>query len=169
MTLSPPAVPVARPRRVGHGRSVIVHLSAPDGEGPDLDGLARAVERLVRSIAPEVETRVTPADAAPGGAPPAAGAEPEEEGGFALDRDRRTVRSDGREVPLTRREFDLVAYLHLRRGRALGRRELMTQVWGTGYLAGDRTVDVHVRRLRVKLGRHGARIRTLRGYGYRFD
>ncbi len=45
----------------------------------------------------------------------------------------------------------------------------MTTVWQTGYLVGDRTIDVHVRRLRIKLGRHASRLTTLRGFGYRLD
>jgi DNA-binding response OmpR family regulator len=52
---------------------------------------------------------------------------------------------------------------------ALGRPELMNTVWRTGYLVGDRTIDVHIRRLRVKLGRHADRLSTLRGFGYRLD
>jgi DNA-binding response OmpR family regulator len=76
---------------------------------------------------------------------------------------------DGRRVVLTRRDFDLLAYLQQHRGMALSRRELMSSVWQTGYLDGDRTIDVHVRRLRLKLGRHAHRLSTLRGYGYRLD
>lgn len=86
-----------------------------------------------------------------------------------LDLVGRTLTVDGAAVLLTRREFDLLAYLQNRRGAALGRRELMNAVWQTGYLAGDRTIDVHVRRLRVKLGSQADRLTTLRGYGYRFD
>jgi DNA-binding response OmpR family regulator len=174
--------------------AVLVYLGAPEqGSSPDLPGLARAVERLVRSLAPEVVTRVTialpPADdvaaaapaapaPAPAGAPaaPATPDTPDAAGGrialadgLHLDLGGRLLDVDGRRQPLTRREFELMAYLQRRRGVAVGRRELMSHVWGAGYLAGDRTIDVHVRRLRVKLGRHHERITTLRGYGYRFD
>lgn len=162
--------------------SLVVRLELPEadrpaahggvtGPGPDLRRLARAVEDLVRAVAPDVVTRVSVEEpprprlhAAPEPAPPARPESPVE-----LDLGSRTLTVDGEPVELTRREFDLLAYLTQRRAVALSRRELMNAVWQTGYLAGDRTVDVHVRRLRVKLGRHAERLTTLRGFGYRFD
>ena len=89
--------------------------------------------------------------------------------GFHLDHAARTAVVDGRAVPLTFREFELLAYLIENRRRSITRTELIDQVWPLGTTAGTRTVDVHVRRLRVKLGPHGRRIRTLRGHGYRLD
>jgi DNA-binding response OmpR family regulator len=152
---------------------------------PDLPGLARAVERLVHSLAPGVVTRVTVAVPPPVPAPVPVGSvtgghtpdDPDADPsgrtalaeGLWFDRASRTLEAEGRRLTLTRREFELLAYLERRRGVAVSRRELMTHVWGGGYLAGDRTIDVHIRRLRVKLGRHRDRIITLRGYGYRFD
>lgn len=88
---------------------------------------------------------------------------------LGLDLAGRTLSVDGRVITLTRREFDLLAYLQDHRGVALGRQELMSTVWRSGYLVGDRTIDVHVRRLRVKLGQHADRLRTLRGFGYCLD
>jgi hypothetical protein len=150
--------------------------SAPS---PDLPGLARAVERLVHTLAPDVVTRVTVAlpaappepDARPRvvPAPPVADGRLKLADGAWLDLGSRTLEVEGRRMPLTRREFELMAYLERQRGVALSRSELKTHVWGSDHLAGDRTIDVHVRRLRVKLGRHHERIATLRGYGYRFD
>jgi DNA-binding response OmpR family regulator len=160
---APPAVSA-----VPAAPAVLVYLGPPqDGSAPsaDLAVLARAVERLVRSLAPDVVTRVTAAGP-PAQAPSARTRLAE---GVWLDRGGRTLDVGGRRLPLTRREFELLAFLERRRGVAVSRRELMAQVWGSGYLAGDRTIDVHVRRLRVKLGRHHDRIATLRGYGYRFD
>jgi DNA-binding response OmpR family regulator len=105
-------------------------------------------------------------DTAPGPLPDPTSESPSD---LALDLAGRTLTVDGRVVTLTRREFELLAYLQDRRGVALSRRELMTTVWQSGYLVGDRTIDVHVRRLRVKLGRHADRLSTLRGYGYRLE
>ncbi|WP_082155501.1 winged helix-turn-helix domain-containing protein [Jiangella alkaliphila] len=89
--------------------------------------------------------------------------------GFHLDHAARIAVVDGWAVPLTHREFELLAYLIENRRRAVTRPELIDQVWPLGTRAGTRTVDVHIRRLRVKLGQHGRRIRTLRGHGYRLD
>ncbi|WP_053205974.1 winged helix-turn-helix domain-containing protein [Jiangella muralis] len=89
--------------------------------------------------------------------------------GFHLDHAARIAVVDGWAVALTFREFELLAYLIENQRRAITRPELLGQVWPLGTQAGSRTVDVHIRRLRVKLGRHGRRIRTLRGHGYRLD
>ena len=80
---------------------------------------------------------------------------------------RRLVLGD-EEVALTHLEFELLAYLVRNRGRAVTRAELMERVWNYQVAASDRTVDVHVRRLRRKLA-GTLRLTTVRGYGYRFD
>jgi DNA-binding response OmpR family regulator len=85
-----------------------------------------------------------------------------------LDHVARRLVVDGIEVPLTHLEFELLAYLLHNKGRAVTRTELMEQVWNYQVAASDRTVDVHVRRLRRKLP-GTLRLTTVRGYGYRFD
>ena len=71
---------------------------------------------------------------------------------------------------LTAKEFLLLQYLLRNRGRVLSRDVLLTDVWGYSYTGGTRTVDVHVRRLRAKLGGlEGASIDTVRGVGYRMS
>jgi DNA-binding response OmpR family regulator len=70
---------------------------------------------------------------------------------------------------LTRLEFDLLLYLTERPRRVLPRRTLMAEVWGIDEPMNSRTVDVHIRRLRDKLGPDEPRITTVRGIGYRFD
>jgi DNA-binding response OmpR family regulator len=92
--------------------------------------------------------------------------------GLLLDLEGRLVSADGEALDLTRREFDLLAHLSTRPGRVLTRAQLLTAVWGLADArhAGPRTVDVHVARLRRKLGvRHGAPLSTLRGVGYRWS
>jgi DNA-binding response OmpR family regulator len=147
--------------------------------GPVLDPnrLARAVEDLIRAIDPtlgqaRVEVEVTHgAPAAEAAVSPAVPLRPtrDRRPDLELNLAGRSLTVDGRSVTLTRREFDLLAYLQDHRGIALSRQELMNTVWQTGYLVGDRTIDVHVRRLRIKLGRHADRLSTLRGFGYRLD
>jgi len=101
------------------------------------------------------------------------GAAPEREvlrdGGITVTPDERRVEVDGREVSLTRKEFDLLADLMRHRGRVLTRDRLLERVWGYDYPGETRTVDVHIRRLRKKLGDPAERsIETLVGVGYRF-
>jgi DNA-binding response OmpR family regulator len=81
----------------------------------------------------------------------------------------RTVLRGGLPIPLTRLEFDLLLYLTQRPRRVLPRRTLMAEVWGIDEPMNSRTVDVHIRRLRDKLGVDRPRITTVRGIGYRFD
>jgi DNA-binding response OmpR family regulator len=92
-------------------------------------------------------------------------------GTLTLDADRHLVTAGGQPVPLTPKEFDLLQALLESAGRVLSREQLLARVWG--YARADeiesRTVDVHVRRLRAKLGVEGRRIATLKGVGYRFE
>ena len=92
-------------------------------------------------------------------------------GRLTIDSDRHTVEVAGASVELTPKEFDLLRALAEARGRVLSREFLLDRVWGYA-AAGEiesRTVDVHVRRLRVKLGDEGQRITTVKGVGYRLE
>jgi DNA-binding winged helix-turn-helix (wHTH) protein len=86
--------------------------------------------------------------------------------GVSIDASLRQVTIDGGEVRLTAREYSLLQYLWARRGTVLSREHLLQHVWGQDYHGGARTVDVHVRRLRSKLGT-ALPIDTVRGGGYR--
>ena len=88
-------------------------------------------------------------------------------GNIAILGDQRQVMVDGKEVVLTFKEFELLSYLMENRGRALSRDKLLDVVWGIGCDVETRTVDVHVRTLRQKLGDAGAMIETVRGVGYK--
>jgi len=87
-------------------------------------------------------------------------------GAIVVDRAAREVRRDGVTVVLTAREFELLVYLADSRGRVVSRSELLERVWGTGYDGGARTIDIHVTRLRSKLG-DALDLTTFRGAGYR--
>ncbi|WP_018352965.1 response regulator transcription factor [Longispora albida] len=91
-----------------------------------------------------------------------------EVGGLRLDLGARDATFDGEPLRLSKREFDLLAYLAARPGRVVGRRELLTEVWHTPYGGDDQTIDVHVSWLRRKLGESAAQPRylhTVRGVG----
>ncbi len=87
-------------------------------------------------------------------------------GGIEVDTGRREVRVDGEVVPLATREFELLTYLVANQGLALSRRQLLNGVWGDGWYGDERTVDVHVRQLRKKLGAD-LPLATVWGVGYR--
>jgi DNA-binding response OmpR family regulator len=86
-------------------------------------------------------------------------------GRIVIDRALHEVTLDGRRVTLTTREFALLSFLSQNRGRVLRRDLLLARVWGPRYEGGARTVDIHVRRLRAKLG-DALPLETLRGAGY---
>lgn len=90
-------------------------------------------------------------------------------GGVELVPEERVVRVDGSRVDLTPREFDLLHYLLVNRGIALSRERLLEEVWGYTFYGDARTVDVHIRQVRKKLGRWAVAIQTVWGLGYRAD
>jgi DNA-binding response OmpR family regulator len=87
-------------------------------------------------------------------------------GGLVVDRAAHEVTVQGRRVTLTAKEFSLLAFLASNRGRVFSREALLARVWGMAYEGGARTVDIHVRRLRAKLG-DALPLETLRGTGYK--
>ena len=84
-----------------------------------------------------------------------------------MDVKRRAVTVDGEPVILTYKEFELLCYLLENRGVVLSRDQILTKIWDYNYSGETRTVDVHIRSLRQKLGDAGALIETVRGVGYR--
>jgi len=89
-------------------------------------------------------------------------------GRLSLSADTYQVTMDGRPLDLTYKEFELLRFLASRPGRVFTRAALLREVWGYDFYGGTRTVDVHIRRLRAKLGpEHEHLIETVRGVGYR--
>lgn len=161
-------------------------------DGVSLSTLVEALRRTLGELAPHAETYATVA-LAPAGAggrdvdvvrlalhepsavarTKAADAEADHvPGGVTIDISRRRVHIDGETAALTFKEFELLQYLVLREGRTIERTELVSSLWSSAdadEVPGERTIDVHVRRLRAKLGRYEDIVRTVRGIGYRFD
>jgi DNA-binding response OmpR family regulator len=91
-------------------------------------------------------------------------------GELTIDPETYQVRLRGRPLDLTYKEFQLLLYLSERPGRVFSRSRLLQEVWGYDFFGGTRTVDVHVRRLRAKLGaEHEAMIATVRNVGYKLE
>jgi DNA-binding response OmpR family regulator len=90
-------------------------------------------------------------------------------GELVIDESTYTARLRGRPLDLTYKEFELLKYLAQHAGRVFTRAQLLQEVWGYDFFGGTRTVDVHVRRLRAKLGpEHEQLIGTVRNVGYKF-
>ncbi|MDQ1583816.1 MAG: hypothetical protein QOF36_1870 [Microbacteriaceae bacterium] len=193
------AAPAPRIRAVPDGteaRGFVLYVGIDEAKaaaaGTDLGRIVEALKKLTAEIAPEAETYAAVA-LAPEGAggrdvdvvrlalqDPAAIAKyrhaPEEEedratGGVVVDISRKRLTLDNENSALTYKEFELLQYLVLREGRTIERAELISSLWNAtdDEVPNERTIDVHVRRLRSKLGRYEDIVRTVRGVGYRFD
>lgn len=90
-------------------------------------------------------------------------------GGLELDLDGHTVSADGRRVPLTYKEYEILRLFLSEQGTVFTRDRLFAEVWGSDYIGESRTVDMHIRTLRQKLGKYGECIRTVRNVGYRWE
>lgn len=89
--------------------------------------------------------------------------------GVVLNQEERTVMIDGERAHLTYKEFEVLRYFLSHPGITFSRDQLFTEVWGEDYVGESRTVDMHIRTLRQKLGPYGERIETVRNVGYRMD
>lgn len=87
--------------------------------------------------------------------------------GLTIDRNTYTLTKNGNELTLPKKEFELLAFLATKPGKVFTRDEILNRVWGNEVVVGDRTIDVHIRRLREKIGTNA--IRTIKGVGYKFE
>lgn len=90
-------------------------------------------------------------------------------GALEIDTKGHEARINGTELSLTLKEFDLLTYLARHPGQVLDRERLLEMVWGYDYYGNARTVDTHVKTLRMKLGEHAGLIQTVWGVGYKFE
>jgi two-component system alkaline phosphatase synthesis response regulator PhoP len=88
-------------------------------------------------------------------------------GGVILDDQRRSVTVDGVAVELTFKEYELLKLLMSRPGTVFSRQQILEKIWGVDFDMDTRTVDMHVKTLRQKLGAHGSIVQTVRNVGYK--
>jgi len=194
-----PAAPAQRERRVPEGaevRGFALYVGIDEAKalaaGIDLPGIVERIRGLLAEIAPAAETHASVAIAPRGvggrdidvvraalrdpalqrRAEPAPEQTAKRRTGIIVDISRKRVIIDGETAGLTFKEFELLQFLVLREGRTVDRQEIIAGLWSEA--AGDdvpneRTIDVHIRRLRSKLGEYEDIVRTVRGVGYRFD
>ncbi len=159
-------------REAGHAIPVLVVVT--EGGWPALAADWGADDAVLNTAGPgEVEARLRMAAgraAGPAGSSGTAGQPGEIRAGqLVINEAAYSARLDGRSLDLTFKEFELLKFLTQQPGRVFTRAQLLQEVWGYDYFGGTRTVDVHVRRLRAKLGAENeALIGTVRNVGYRF-
>jgi len=194
---TPPA-PTRHLRAVPAGtepRGFVLYVGIDDAKaaaaGTDLGAIVEQLKKLTAQLAPSAETYAAVA-LAPAGAggrdvdvvrlalqDPSAltkhrqaeDPEPAKRSGVVIDLSRKRILLDEETAGVTYKEFELLQYLVLREGRTIERAELISALWSDSDddAPNERTIDVHVRRLRSKLGAYEDVVRTVRGAGYRFD
>lgn len=90
-------------------------------------------------------------------------------GGIVIDKAAHQVKIDGKEIELSFKEFELLAYFINNKGVALSRERILNNVWNYDYFGDARTIDTHVKKLRSKMGEKGNYIKTIWGMGYKFE
>lgn len=90
-------------------------------------------------------------------------------GGIELNKSAHQVKIDGKDIELSFKEFELLAYFMENQGIALSREKILNNVWNYDYFGDARTIDTHVKKLRSKLGDRGEYIKTIWGMGYKFE
>jgi transcriptional regulator len=157
------------------GTRLLNEASARPGEGlPAVPPPLRGEDGTLLAVVPIPGTRTSLAIVgypvtAPGAQDDAPPVSPDGRTGLLLDHDQRRVWVDGREIALTFQEYELLAFLTASPGKVFSRVHLMNAVWsGLGHTT-RRTVDVHIHRLRRKLGRPGEYLVTVRRFGYGYQ
>lgn len=144
-------------------RVPIIFLTAKDSEDDVVEGLALGADDYVakpfamRVLVARIKALLRRSQSREAGAA---------EGGVVCDRASLSCRIDGREVKMPRKEFEILALLLGNPGRIFTREELMKQVWPENVVVIDRSVDVHVTRIRSKIAPYGRNIVSRSGYGY---
>lgn len=153
-------------RRIPEFRdTLILFLTALGDEASEITGLnTGADDYIVKPITPRLLTSRVSAlfrrvNKEPG--------KTIEVGDLVIDRDRFTVSYQGQEIILAKKEFELLELLASKPGRVFLRNEILDKIWGREVIVGDRTIDVHVRKLRQKTGLD--LITTVKGVGYKFE
>jgi DNA-binding winged helix-turn-helix (wHTH) protein len=137
-----------------------VALAPAEAQGENIDVVRQALGDPTASRRPRTEIQQRPVHTAQQSSRPS---------GVLIDLSRREVHLDGETLNLTFKEFELLNYLVENATRTVGRDELLSGLWKNAEeVPNERTIDVHIRRLRSKLGRLANTVRTVRGQGYRF-
>ncbi len=148
----------------------VVFLTARSSEVDEVVGLELGADdyiqkpisprKLVARVKAVLRRRETPADA--NGTPIV------HAGPLVINRNHYTVQVHGNDVFFPRKEFEILALLAAHPGKVFSREMLLNRVWGADVVVIDRTVDVHIRKIREKLGTNGELIETIKGVGYRY-
>ena len=147
-------------------QTLVVFLTALSDEGSEIKGLETGADDYIsKPISPKVLVSKVNALFRRVQKPEAKGIM--QVGDLEIDRERYIVKYQGQEIILARKEFELLYLLASKPGKVFLRNEILNQIWGTDVIVGDRTIDVHIRKIRQKLNLDC--ITTVKGVGYKFE
>ena len=147
-------------------KSIICFLSARGEDESQLAGFEVGADDYltkpikVQILVSRVKALLKRVDSEPASAQPTGNA-------ITIDSERFVVVKEGREIILPRKEFNLLALLYSKPNKVFSREEIFSRVWGSNVVVGDRTIDVHIRKLREKIG--DKHIVTIKGVGYKYE
>ncbi|MBP3544637.1 MAG: response regulator transcription factor [Lachnospiraceae bacterium] len=151
-----------------HSKVPIIMLTAKGDERDELLGFELGVdEYIAKPFSPKI--LVARVEALLRRANVLNAAEQMETGGIVIDKAAHRVIIDGRDIDLSFKEFELLAYFVENQGIALSREKILNNVWNYDYFGDARTIDTHVKKLRSKMGEKGEYIKTIWGMGYKFE
>jgi two-component system alkaline phosphatase synthesis response regulator PhoP len=157
--------------RKGFENIPVIFLTAKSDEIDEIKGLDLGADDFIRKpvspnrIVARVKSNLRKVDG--GGAAGSAGSQIDA-GPIKIDLEKFTVQIDGIVVVFPKKEFEILSYLAAQPGKVFPREKILTDVWGDDVFVVERTVDVHVRKIREKLKDYGKLIETVKGVGYRF-
>jgi two-component system, OmpR family, alkaline phosphatase synthesis response regulator PhoP len=153
----------------GLEQTMICFLTARGEDYSQIAGFdAGADDYITKPIKPKVlVSRITALLRRKGGKSGTTSKVEESVSGITIDREKYKVYKDGEAVKLPRKEFELLALIMSKPEKVFHRDEIMSKVWGSEVVVGDRTIDVHIRKLRKKLG--DEHIQTIKGVGYKYE
>ena len=145
----------------------IIMLTAKSEERDELQGFALGVDEYIsKPFSPKILVARVDAILRRSNA---AASEVLDVGGIRIDKSAHQVTIDGKEIELSYKEFELLAYFVENQGIALSREKILNNVWNYDYFGDARTIDTHVKKLRSKMGEKGEYIKTIWGMGYKFE
>ena len=145
----------------------VMMLTARSEERDELQGFALGVDEYIsKPFSPKILVARVDAILRRSNA---AASEVLDVGGIRIDKSAHQVTIDGKEIELSYKEFELLAYFVENQGIALSREKILNNVWNYDYFGHARTIDTHVKKLRSKMGEKGEYIKTIWGMGYKFE
>ena len=145
----------------------VMMLTARSEERDELQGFALGVDEYIsKPFSPKILVARVDAILRRSNA---AASEVLDVGGIRIDKSAHQVTIDGKEIELSYKEFELLAYFVENQGVALSREKILNNVWNYDYFGDARTIDTHVKKLRSKMGEKGEYIKTIWGMGYKFE